>query len=154
MSALLDRVVGEDDLVGVMTPDITARNITFSPRTGSVGEMLRANWNWGERGRLMATDPRDREIEECYPDIGPTAGLAQPLLERRREARVLASLGDLLEHLEGVREERTFVLLLSEGWSRPGRITRWPGCSRRQVDAAPFLAGPTTSASRPTASSR
>ena len=119
VSALLDRVVGEDDLVGVMTPDITARNMTFSPRTGSVGAMLRANWNWGERGRLMATDPRDREIEECYPDVGPTAGFAVPLLERRREAKVLASLGDLLAHLEGVREERTFVLLLSEGWLTP-----------------------------------
>lgn len=142
VSALLDRVVGEDDLVGVMTPDITARNITFSPRTGSVGEMLRANWHWGERGRMMATDPRDREIEDCYPDVGPTAGFAQPLLERRREAKVLASLTDLLEHLEGVREERTFVLLLSEGWLTPrpdqslARAIDPPG-GRRTVPGGP-----------------
>ncbi|MEP7117686.1 MAG: VWA domain-containing protein, partial [Acidobacteriota bacterium] len=136
VAALLDRVVGEDDLVGVMTPEITARNIAFSPRTSSVGRMLAANWTWGERGAVNVRDPRDREIEQCYPDIGPTLGLAKPLLERRGEQRLLDSLEDLIRHLEGLREERSFVLLLSEGWLMPepdhilGAPIKWPNGTR------------------------
>lgn len=142
VATLLDRVIGEDDLVGVMTPEMTARNITFSPRTSSIGEMLRTSWTWGERGSAMPRDPRDQEIERCYPDAGPTAGLALPMLQRRQEARVLVALRDLIEHLEGLREQRSFVLLLSEGWlmSKPdpalGRPISWPG-GRQSVPGGP-----------------
>ena len=120
VSALLDRVVGEDDLVGVMTPDMSARNITFSPRTASVGDMLRANWAWGERGRVNASDPRDQELRMCYADMNESAGIAKALIERRHETQTLEAIEDLLDQLEGQREERSFVLLLSEGWTLPG----------------------------------
>lgn len=142
VAALLDRVVGEDDLVGVMTPDMSARNITFSPRTASVGEMLRNNWTWGQRGAVTMRDPRDQEIEQCYPDIGPTAGFAKPIIERRQEARTMRALGDLIDHLEGIREERSFVLLLTEGWLMPrpdtnlARPIQWPG-GQRTVPGGP-----------------
>ena len=119
IAALLDRVVGEDDLVGVMTPEISARNIAFSPRTVSVGRMLRDNWTWGERQSITPSDPRERELEDCYPDASPTTGIAPAMIQRRRESRTLASLEDLIQHLEGLREERTFVLLLTEGWLAP-----------------------------------
>ncbi len=120
VAALLDRVVGENDLVGLMTPDMSARNITFSPRTASIGEMLRANWTWGERGRVNSSDPRDQELLLCYPDGNETAGVAKALIERRHEMRTLEALEDLLDQLEAQREERSFVLLLSEGWTLPG----------------------------------
>ena len=120
VSALLDRVVGEDDLVGVMTPDMSARNITFSPRTTSIGEMLRTNWAWGERGRVNMSDPRDQALRLCYADVGASAGIAQALIERRHEATTLEAIEDLLDQLESQREERSFVLLLSEGWTLPG----------------------------------
>lgn len=121
MAALLERVVGERDLVGVMTPEISARNIAFSPRTVPVERLLRDNWAWGARQGLINTDPRDQRLQECYPDAGPTAGVAQALIARRREGQLLKSLEDLVQHLEGTREERSFVLLLTEGWmmSRP-----------------------------------
>lgn len=141
-ATLLDRVVGEDDLVGVMTPEISARNITFSPRTDSVSRLLRDNWTWGERQSAMARDPRDRDIEQCYPDTGPTEGLARPLLQRRQEGRVMKAIEDLIQHLEGLREERSFVLLLTEGWLMPradaslARPINWPG-GRRTVPGGP-----------------
>ena len=120
VSALLDRVVGENDLVGVMTPEMSARNITFSPRTASIGDLLRTSWHWGERGRLATSDPRDQELALCYADNGDTAGIAKALIERRHEMRTLEALDDLLDQLEAQREERSFVLLLSEGWTLPG----------------------------------
>ncbi len=148
VAALLDRVVGEDDLVGVMTPDMSARNLTFSPRTSSIGEMLRTNWHWGQRGALNSSDPRDQELRLCYPDADGTAGLAKAIIERRHEQRTLDALDDLLDALEGQREERSFVLLLTEGWTLPGpdeRLARalpMPG-GGRQTPGGPEPIGTT-----------
>jgi VWFA-related protein len=119
VATLLDRVVGADDLVGVMTPEISARNVTFSPRTSSVDRLLSLNWAWGQRGALTPADPREQELEGCYPDRDDTAGIATAVIERRREQRTLRALDDLLNELERQREERTFVLLLTEGWLLP-----------------------------------
>ena len=119
VAGLLERVIGADDLIGVMTPEMSARNMTFSPRTGPVGDLLRANWTWGERGAVVPTDPRENDLRLCYPDVGGSAGLAKAVIERRREQKALRALEDLITHLEGMRDERTFVLLLSEGWTLP-----------------------------------
>ena len=121
VATLLDRVVGEDDLVGVMTPEITARNMTFSPRTASIERMLSDNWAWGQRGRVTTADPREAQLEMCYPDSDDTAGWAKALIERRRERATLEALDDLIRQLEATREERSFVFLLTEGWILPGR---------------------------------
>jgi VWFA-related protein len=123
VAALLDRVVGEDDLVGVMTPDISARNVTFSPRTSSVGRMLSDNWTWGKRDAVTSADPREEDLKSCYPDAD-YPGVARALIDRRREQKTLAALEDLLNELERQREERTFVLLLTEGWTLPQRDER------------------------------
>lgn len=119
VAGLLERVIGADDLIGVMTPEMSARNMTFSPRTGPVGDLLRANWTWGERGAVAPTDPRENDLRLCYPDALGSAGIAKAVIERRREQKVLRALEDLITHLEGLRDERTFVLLLSEGWTLP-----------------------------------
>lgn len=119
VAGLLERVIGADDLIGVMTPEMSARNMTFSPRTGPVGDLLRANWTWGERGAVAPTDPRENDLRLCYPDAFGEAGIAKAVIERRRERKVLRALEDLINHLEGLRDERTFVLLLTEGWTLP-----------------------------------
>jgi len=149
IAALLDRVVGEDDLVGVMTPDISARNITYSPRTTSIDRMLADNWAWGERGAVAGTDPREAELMQCYPDVPElgTAGIAAELIARRRERRTIAALDDLLGELERQREERTFVLLLTEGWTRPrpddrlARVIKSADGETRQVPGGPLPIG-------------
>lgn len=141
ITGLLDRVIGRDDLVGVMTPDMSARNVTLARRTGTIAGMLKNNWSWGERDKAVTTDPREQDIQLCYPDSGGTAGVAAEMIDRRRERKTLDALDDLIGHLEGTRDERTFVVLLSEGWrlfprneslarplsSSPGERPRVPG---------------------------
>ena len=124
VAAMLDRVVGADDLVGVMTPDMTARNMTLSPRTGPIGDLLHANWAWGERGRPSPTDPREEELRACYPD----PAIAEPLILKRCEQKTLRAFDDLIAHLEATRDERTFVFVLTEGWrlSRPDETLARP----------------------------
>ena len=38
------------------------------------------------------------------------------MIERRREQKTLRALDDLITHLGNLRDERKFVVLLSEGW--------------------------------------
>lgn len=128
ITRLLDRVIGQDDLVGVMTPEMSARNLTLARRTTTIEGILRDNWFWGERNRLNTSDPREAHIQSCYPDsVREYAGIAKEMIERRREKKTLDALEDLIQHLEGLRDERKFVVLLSEGWvlhSRDEQLAR------------------------------
>ncbi len=123
MITLLDRVIGQDDMVGMMTPEMSARNITFTRRTTSIESFLRDNWIWGQRQQLNTVDPREDEIRLCYSDspTSKTAGIAEEMIDRRRERKTLDAIGDMIVHLEGLRDERKFVILLSEGWRLPRR---------------------------------
>ena len=120
----LDKVIGQDDLIGVMTPDMSARNITLSRRRTTIEGMLRGIW--GERQRVNTTDPREQELQLCYADVPgrPEEGIAQELIDRRRERMTLDAIQDLIIYLEGIREDRKFVILLSEGWRLPRRDDR------------------------------
>lgn len=116
VAGFLDKVVGPRDLVGVMTPDITPQNMTLTRRGEGIDRILRDAWTWGQRDRLNTLDPHEQDIRTCYPDSGSTAGIAQEMIERRREQKTLRALDSMVRHLDGLREERKFVVLLSEGW--------------------------------------
>jgi VWFA-related protein len=119
----LDRAIGQDDLVGVMTAEMSARNLTLARRTTTIEGMLRDNWAWGQRQRLVTVDPREQEFQLCYPGLPDSRAdrVVQEMIERRRVRRTLDAIEDLVVHLEGIRDERKFVALLSEGWLLPRR---------------------------------
>jgi VWFA-related protein len=119
VSEFLNRVIGPDDLVGVMTPDLPARSMSLTRRTAGIEQMMRDVKTWGERDKGTTSDPREREIEACYPDDPKRPqfrGVAKEMIERRREQKTLQALDDLITHLGNLRDERKFVVLLSEGW--------------------------------------
>ena len=116
LTRLLDHVIGEDDLVGVMHPAMAARNVAFARRMTTIAGMLKDHWYWGERGQILTSDPREQQIKDCYPDVKDMEGIADEMIRRRRESRTLRAIEDLIEHLENVRQERKFVFMLSEGW--------------------------------------
>jgi hypothetical protein len=120
LAAFLDRVVGQDDLVALMTPVMAAFEITFTRRVGSMAAMLDQPWSWGQHSSIDATDPVEENYERCYPTT-----LTQPfedqilgqMVLRRRVKLTLDALRDLVVHLDGLREERKAVLVVSEGWT-------------------------------------
>ena len=118
VSELLNRIVGANDLVGVMTPDIPARGLSLTRRTEAIERVVRDTTGWAQRDRLE--DPREREITACYPDNDPRKpqyrGIAKEMIERRREQKTLRAIDELIGHLATLRDERKFVVLLSEGW--------------------------------------
>ena len=117
---LLDRAIGEDDLVAVMTPEMSGAAVTFSRRTGAIAELLDRYWEYGKRFRRVGLDPDEEMYDACYPPKGAESGgisaIALEMIDRRREKMALDALEDLVIHLEGLREERKGIFVVSQGW--------------------------------------
>ena len=145
---LLTRIMGPDDLVGVMTPTMSPSQITFGRRTQVIEEGLRKNWAWGRRDTIIL-DEREKLYADCFPPTndGETripSQLAKQMIERRRERIVLDSLQDLIRHMGAIREGRTAVITVSDGWKLyqpdPSMTTirkDRPGAERRSDSRAP-----------------
>lgn len=112
---MLNRVIGADDLVAVMTPDMSAKDITFARRTETIEGALTRHWTWGERDQLTPLDPVEKQYEYCF-GLQNTSSLTRTLIARRREKQTLDSLEDLVRVLRGVREERKAIITISDGW--------------------------------------
>jgi VWFA-related protein len=119
----LDRMIGPEDLVGVMTSEMSARDVTFARRTTTIDGFLTRYWHWGERDRMNPSDREDQEYGGCYPNSDlPTDkckdqnGVAAEMIDRRHEKRSLDALQDLVRFLRGVREERKAILAITNGW--------------------------------------
>jgi VWFA-related protein len=131
----LDQLVGDDDLVAVMTPEMSAADITFARKTRTIDGILTRYWNWGERGQLISVDPEEEQYRSCYPGVpnpgcDSGAGVAEELIERRREKRTLDALQSLVEFLRVWREERKAILVISDGW----RLFTPNSALTRQID--------------------
>ena len=137
---LLERLIGQDDMVGVMTPEMSARNITFARRTSTLQAMMATNWYWGQRDQAPMLDPREEAYQQCY---GADEGLVAEMIDRRREKKTLDALEEMVVHLEGVREERKFVLVLSEGWRLFGRNDALAAKLGTERLTDPLYVGPT-----------
>jgi VWFA-related protein len=115
----LDRAVGPDDLIGVMTPEMSASDISFARKTTALAGILDRHWSWGERDQLLSQDPEESAYRLCYPPSpsdSQSEQVAEEMIERRREKRTIDALRDLVTFLRGAREERKAILAISEGW--------------------------------------
>jgi VWFA-related protein len=144
---LMTRIMSPDDLVAVMTPEMSPSQLTFGRRTQVIEEALRKNWAWGRRGSILL-DERERLYEQCFPptkDDEPTPSyLASELIKRRRERIVLDSLRDLILHMGAVREGRTAVITVSDGWAlyRPNEALTQLRTDSKGRQADPIPGGP------------
>lgn len=118
---LLDNLLGADDLIGVMTPGMSALDVTFARKTVALRRLLDHEW-WGERNRTVTTDPVESRFEYCYPphpevvERNARSALASELIERRRETMTLEALEDLVRYLRDAREERKALIAITQGW--------------------------------------
>jgi VWFA-related protein len=126
----MTEVMGPDDLVGIMTPDMSPSQLTFGRKTEVIEEGLRKNWIWGRRDTIVL-DEKEQQYAQCFPPLqaaeGNPSALARELIARRRERMVLETLHDTISHMAGIREGRTAVVAVTSGWRlyRPNEaITR------------------------------
>jgi VWFA-related protein len=159
----LNRLIGPEDVFTVMTPDMSAAGITFARKTTTIEGELAKYWTWGQRDRLLSKDQDEEQYKICYPGLAPPpgcssdAGIADAMIERRRERQTLNALQDLVVYLRGVREERKAVLVITDGWRlfRPDTsLARAVNCqvpTGPQVTIDPRTGRPTT---KPTPNTR
>jgi len=119
---LLTRVIGPDDLFGVMTSDMNPMQITFARRSNVIEEQLDKHWNWGRSSSLQLDDRENRYLE-CWPKIqgmdrddSSMSAIAAEMIARRRERIAMDSLEELIRYMGVAREGRTAVITVTPGW--------------------------------------
>ena len=120
----LDRLVDDDDVVGVMTPDIAPADIRFEPKASVIPALMQDETFW-ERARVGSRDPKEDRYAQCFP-ANQYRDVASEMQERHREQSTLDALSRLIDVLEA-RDTRTAVITLTDGWRLFGRSARLGG---------------------------
>jgi VWFA-related protein len=126
---LIDRMLGPDDLIGIMTPRMAAADVVLARKTVVVADGLRRIWPWGERFTLER-DERENAYEQCYSAMYQK-GIATEMIARKRERATLDALNELVHYLRDLRDERKAILTVSDGWLL---YTPNPDLTRLRVD--------------------
>ncbi|MGH9239491.1 MAG: VWA domain-containing protein [Vicinamibacterales bacterium] len=115
--AFLDRVLGPDDLVALMTPEMAGSDVALGRKTDVIARIVSEEW-WGRRARVADQDSKELLYERCLAaaGLGRDTALLNEVVGRRREKLTLDGFEDLMTHLGGLREERKAVILVTEGW--------------------------------------
>ena len=113
---LLESALGPDDVIAVMTPEMSARDITFNRKSAGVEPALARMAEYSRRDEARLRDADEERYLTCFPEDGRAtcgesasssyAGVARELASRRREQQVMAALTDLSRTLEGVNDAR------------------------------------------------
>ena len=124
----IDRLLGPDDLVGIMTPWMSPADVVLQRKTSVMESGLREA-AWGKRF-TMEDDAREAMYKSCYRVLyqeqqqGKTVSdLAKVLTVRRREVADARRASRPCRLPSRVREERKAILAVTEGWMlfRPDR---------------------------------
>lgn len=110
---LIDRILGPDDLVGVMTPSMAPTDVVLARKTDVIAGGLRERWPWGERGTVERTD-KEWLYDECYAHLAPD--VVVEMTARRRERATLEAMDELVRYLRDLRDERKAIVTVTEGW--------------------------------------
>jgi VWFA-related protein len=117
---LINRILGPDDLVGLMTPEMSASHVVLGRKTNVIEELLRKNWDWGQAADMVPRlTEREHMYEMCYPAV-PYKDLAARMISKSRERKTLEAMQDLVTYLGAIREERKAVVAVSQGWRLQG----------------------------------
>lgn len=122
----LNRVLGRNDLFGVLTTRHGINDLMLGQKTELVEEQLAKYWDWGQGGRVVDDDD-DIFLSLCLGGAPENRAEVADLVRRRRLDTVFSGLEGLITALAGIREERKNILLVSDGWALPPRRPRPAG---------------------------
>lgn len=109
------KYLADDDLVALMTPGMSASQVTFGRKTKVIEEALKDTWGWGRQDRDFDPELDRRQIQYglCYPGAGD---VGSKMAARSRERATLEALQDAVNYLASLREERKAFVTVTEGW--------------------------------------
>ncbi len=111
----LSTELADDDLVAIMTPNMSASQVTFGKKTEVIANTVRsAWWSWGRQNKDLDPELDHRQIQYgfCYPNTD----VPGKMIARSRERNTLEALQDAVNYLASVREERKAIIAVTEGW--------------------------------------
>jgi VWFA-related protein len=111
------KLVGPDDLIALMTPQMSGGDISFATTPDAITGYFAANVLWGVQDEPLGaeTDPVEKNLATCFSTPKQMEDWAR-IRARMREHRTLTTLQSLVAHLEGLRESRKAVIVVTEGW--------------------------------------
>src|SRR5690606_23898726 len=113
----MNRVLGVNDLFGVLTTAQSVDDLMLGQRTDLIEEQLTKYWDWG-RGARVLEDDEDLMIDACF--TARNTQVLEELTRRRRLHEVFSDLEGIMAKLAEIREERKNILLVSDGWPITG----------------------------------
>lgn len=119
----LRSLVGEDDVIAFMTPEMDVEALTFTRRTSAIDEFLRERWM--REIRIDDHDAIERMYQMCYSRY-EEMWVEEAMIARKRERKVISTLRGLIARLGGLRDDRKAVILVRGGWTLFGRDARGP----------------------------
>ncbi len=111
------KVLGPDDLIALMTPQMMGADIGFSTTPDAITSYFATNPVWGLQDELPGaeTDPVERNLQTCFATPKQIEDWGRIRI-RMREHRTLTALQSVVAHLDGVRESRKAIIVATEGW--------------------------------------
>jgi VWFA-related protein len=127
LATMLSRMLGQDDLIGIITSRNSPSELILARKTAYVEEQLDKYWYWGRRDSIVLA-PEEEAYLTCYSRYQGGQQIAEEMIDRRREKLALEALSDLVIHLRGLRDERKALLTISTGWPlyRPNHALERP----------------------------
>jgi VWFA-related protein len=113
MVSFLSRTVGPSDVIAVMTPETPVSEIAFARTLNTLSSEIERYWAWGlAEPPIVLRTPGEEALAQC----GDARSGYDALIRRHRDLVLFTSLESLIARLGSLRDERTSVIFLSEGW--------------------------------------
>ena len=122
---MLDRLIGPRDLFGVITTELPPASFLLGRKTTTVADMMGKYWTWGTYDQISPQDAVEDLFDSCFGSVTggsqsltgtATSNYTRELVARHRERQTLEFLDKLVDKMAGIREERKFLIVVTQGW--------------------------------------
>jgi VWFA-related protein len=112
------KMLGPDDLVALVTPQMGGSDLSFSSRPDTIVNFFANNPVWGVADELPGaeTDPVEKSLTGCFQVAMRNSDWPR-IRQRLREQRTFQAMRDMVRYLDGLRESRKAIVMVSEGWN-------------------------------------
>ena len=112
------KMLGPDDLIALVTPQMGGSDLSFSTRPDSIVNYFAVNPVWGVADELPGSesDPVEQQLANCF-NLGARTSDWPRIRQRLREQRTFKAMRDMVRYLDGLRESRKAIVMVSEGWN-------------------------------------
>ena len=128
----LEKLIGPDDLVALMTPDMHANDLSFDRGLPGLAR-LEGTWTSSQLypDPAMLRDPKGMLYAACYPPDANGRTPAPEMTARHFEKMAFDALDDLIGYLGALRQEPKHVFAITDGWPI---FTENPGLAPRDQE--------------------